>query len=139
MSQSLSPEQSEGTDQTTEYYQTLLKLQEVKSMIQAITGEENFQKSVLQCKSPILVDFWATWCGPCQATAPILEELAKEYAGKIDFAKVNVDENSPLASKYGVAAIPTMLIFKDGKAVQQIVGYKPKKELKKSLDALLEG
>jgi len=108
-------------------------------MIQAIVGEANFQKSVLQSKAPILVDFWASWCAPCLATAPVLEELTKEYAGKINFAKVNVDENGSLASKCGIAAIPTMLIFKDGQPVQQIIGYKPKKELKKILDGLLEG
>ena len=102
-------------------------------MIQAIAGEDNFQNIVLQSKSPVLVDFWAQWCGPCLATAPILEELAKEYTGKIDFAKVDVDVNGPLAAKYGIASIPTMLVFKDGQPVQQIIGYKPKKELQKVL------
>ena len=108
-------------------------------MIQQIEGEDNFQKAVLESKSPVLVDFWAQWCAPCLAAAPVLEELAKEYAGKISFAKVNVDGNSSVAAKYGIAAIPTMLIFKDGQPVQQIVGYKPKKELKKTQDELLEG
>jgi thioredoxin 1 len=108
-------------------------------MIQAIVGEDDFQNVVLQSKSPILVDFWAQWCGPCLAAAPVLEELEKEYTGKIDFAKVNVDENGPLAVKYGIAAIPTMLIFKGGQPVQQILGYKPKKELEKVLDGVLEG
>ena len=107
--------------------------------MQSIVGEDIFQKTVLQSKVPVLVDFWAQWCGPCMATAPILEELAKDYDGKISFAKVNVDENSPLAAKYGIAAIPTMLIFKDSQPVQQITGYKPKKELKKMLDRVLEG
>ena len=106
-------------------------------MMQSIVGEDNFQNVVLQSKSPVMVDFWAQWCGPCLATAPILEELAKEYAGKIDFAKVDVDANGPLAAKYGIAAIPTMLVFKGGQPVQQIMGYKPKKELKKVLDEVL--
>jgi thioredoxin 1 len=105
-------------------------------MIQSIKGEDNFQNAVLQSKLPVLVDFWAEWCAPCLATAPILEELAKEYDGKINFAKLNVEENGSLASKYGIAAIPTMLIFKDSQPAQQIVGLKPKKELKKILDEL---
>jgi len=108
-------------------------------MIQPIVGEDSFQETVLQAKSPVMVDFWAQWCGPCLATAPVLEELAKEYAGKIDFAKVDVDANGPLAVKYGIASIPTMIVFKSGQAVQQIIGYRAKKELKKVLDGVLEG
>jgi thioredoxin 1 len=107
-------------------------------MIQSIVGEDNFQKAVLQSQLSILVDFWAQWCAPCLAAAPILEELAKEYAGKVNFAKVNVDDSSSLAAKYGIAAIPTMLIFKNGQPVQQIIGLKPKKELKKILNELSE-
>ena len=106
-------------------------------MIQSIVGEDNFQSIVLQSKSPVMVDFWAQWCGPCLASAPVLEELAKEYAGKMNFAKVDVDANGPLAAKYGIAAIPTMLVFKGGQPVQQITGYKPKKDLKKVLDEVL--
>lgn len=106
-------------------------------MPQSIVGEDNFQNVVLQSKSPVVVDFWAQWCAPCLAAAPILEELEKEYDGKINFAKVNVDENGPLAAKYGIAAIPTMLVFKGGQPVQQILGYRPKKEFKKVFDEVL--
>ena len=106
-------------------------------MVQPIVGEDNFQKDVLQSELPVMVDFWAKWCGPCLASAPVLEELSAEYAGKISFAKVDVDENSSLAVKYGVAAIPTMLIFKGGQPVEQVTGYKSKKELKKTIDKVL--
>jgi len=105
-------------------------------VIQSITDENDFQNTVLQSKLPVLVDFWAQWCAPCLAAAPIMEELAKEYDGKINFAKVNVANNSSLATKYNVAAIPTMLVFKDSQPVQQIVGLKAKNDLKKMLDGL---
>lgn len=108
-------------------------------MIQSIVGEDNFQKNVLQSKLPALVDFWASWCAPCLAAAPILEELAREYNGKVNFAKVNVEDNSSLAAKYGIAAIPTLLIFKNSQLIQQITGYRPKREFKRIFDELLEG
>lgn len=107
-------------------------------MVDAATDEQEFDQKVLQASMPVLVDFWATWCAPCLAAAPILDELAQTYQGKIGFVKVNVEDNSSLAARYGVAAIPTMIIFRNGQPVQQIVGLKSKKDLQKTLDATLE-
>jgi thioredoxin 1 len=101
--------------------------------------EAKFDESVLKAKMPALVDFWAPWCGPCRMVAPIVEELAGEYDGKVAFFKINVDDNSKIASKYGVMSIPTLILFKSGQPVSNIVGYRPKAELKKSLDAALAG
>ncbi len=96
--------------------------------------DKAFDDKVLKASVPVLVDFWAPWCGPCRAVAPILDELAKEYKGKVTFARLNVDESPQNASKYGISAIPTLLIFKEGKPISQIVGFRPKAELKKALD-----
>jgi len=98
----------------------------------------NFDQMVLQAEMPVLVDFWAPWCRPCIMTAPVLEELAEEYAGRITIAKLDVDQNAKTAAKYGIMAIPNLIIFKNGKPVSQIVGFKPKAELKRSLDAVLD-
>ncbi len=106
-------------------------------MVEAITGDEEFQKSVLDSSIPVLVDFWAQWCAPCLAAAPLIEELSKEYEGRMSFTKVNVEDNSAIAAKYGIAAIPTLLVFKNGEPAQQVVGLKSKKDLKKMLDSLL--
>ena len=99
--------------------------------------DTTFDQLVLQSKTPVLVDFWAPWCRPCQMVAPILEELAEEYSNKLTFAKLNVDQNAKIAAKYGIMTIPNLIIFKGGKPASQIVGYKPKKELKRDLDTAL--
>ncbi len=100
-------------------------------------NDSSFDQIVLQSKMPVLVDFWAAWCGPCRMVAPIVEELAGEYEGKITVVKLNVDENSKTASQYGVMSIPTLLVFKDGAPVSNIVGFRPKAELKRNLDDVL--
>ena len=100
--------------------------------------DANFDQAVLQAQTPVLVDFWAPWCRPCLMAAPVLEELAEEYAGRITIAKLDVDQNARTAAKYHIMAIPNLIIFKNGTPVSQIVGYKPKAELKRDLDAALE-
>ena len=100
--------------------------------------DSNFDQMVLQAETPVLVDFWATWCGPCRMVAPVVEELAKEYEGRVRFAKVDVDQNPKTASRYGIMSIPTLLLFKKGEPISNIVGFRPKAELKQSLDAVLE-
>lgn len=96
--------------------------------------QENFAKEVLQSPQPILVDFWAEWCGPCKALGPILDELAQEYDGKIRIGKVNIDEHQSLAAEYGIHSIPTLLIFRQGQVADQIVGLRSKRDLKASFD-----
>ena len=100
--------------------------------------DANFNEVVLQAKIPVLVDFWAPWCGPCRMVAPVVDELAEEYEGRVTFAKVDVDQNPKTASKYGVMSIPTLLVFNNGSPITNIVGFRPKTELKKSLDDVLE-
>jgi thioredoxin 1 len=94
----------------------------------------DFDQQVLQSDIPALVDFWAAWCGPCRTVGPIVEELADEYKGKVKVAKLDVDNNKQVASKYGVRGIPTLMLFKDGQVVDQIVGAVPKSRIKELLD-----
>jgi thioredoxin 1 len=102
-------------------------------------SEDKFAEMVLKAKTPALVDFWAPWCGPCKMVAPLVDELANEYEGKIAFLKVNVDDNPQIAGQYGVMSIPTLIIFKNGQPVSNIVGFRPKAELKKNIDTALAG
>ena len=96
--------------------------------------QENFAQEVLQSVSPVLVDFWAEWCGPCKMIAPILDELADEYDGRVKIGKVNIDEQQGVAAEYGIRAIPTLLLFHKGQVADQIVGLHSKRDLKASFD-----
>jgi len=103
-----------------------------------IIDDDNFDQTVLQAETPVLVDFWATWCRPCLMLAPILDELAEEYGSKLTIARLDVDQNPRAASKYRIMSIPTLLLFKKGEPVSHIVGYRPKAELKKDLDTFVD-
>lgn len=96
---------------------------------------ENFEKEVINSKKTILVDFWASWCGPCQMIAPIVEEISNEMSGKIEIGKLNVDEQPEIVIKYDVMSIPTLILFKEGKMVDTIIGYHTKKEILEFINA----
>lgn len=106
-------------------------------MVKELT-DGNFSQEVLQDQGVVLVDFWAPWCGPCRMVGPIVEELAVEYEGKIKVGKVNTDENQKLASEYRVMSIPTLIVFKGGRPVDQVVGAMPKQALAKRLSGWLQ-
>ncbi len=99
--------------------------------------DANFDTEVLKSETPVLVDFWAPWCGPCRMVAPVVDELSDEYDGKVKFVKLNTDDNVGTATKYQIRSIPTLLVFKGGEPVGQIIGFRPKSDLKKRLDAAL--
>ena len=103
-----------------------------------ILTEANFTQEVLESLTPVLVDFWAPWCGPCKMIAPVLDELAGEYDGRVRVGKVNIDEEQDLAVKFGVRAVPTLLLFSQGQVEDQIVGAKSKRQMKEFLDRVLE-
>lgn len=100
--------------------------------------DSNFEEEVLKSDKPCLVDFWAEWCGPCRMVGPIVEEIAKEYAGKLKVGKLNVDQNGQTAVKYGIMSIPSLLIFDQGKVVDQIVGAAPKKQFVERIDKIVK-
>ncbi len=102
-----------------------------------IVTDSNFKEEVLESTGPVMVDLWADWCGPCHIIAPAIEELAREYQGRVKVAKLDVDANPETATKYGIRSIPTLLFFKNGQVVDHAVGAVPKKELADKLDSLL--
>lgn len=100
-------------------------------------GDGDFSKEVLQSDTPVLVDFWATWCAPCRAIAPAVEALAQQYQGKVKFTKLNIDDNQDTPQQYGIRSIPTLLVFKGGKVVEQIVGAVPKPRIEAAITKAL--
>jgi thioredoxin 1 len=106
-------------------------------MADVIFTDANFDQEVLQSKTPVVVDFWAVWCTPCRIVSPVIEELAKEYEGKVKVGKLNVDENQQTSGKYGIMSIPSILIFKNGQPVKTIIGAQGKEKYQKEIEEAL--
>jgi thioredoxin 1 len=111
--------------------------EEMASDLVAAVTDGNFEASVLQSETPVLVDFWAAWCGPCRALAPVVDEIAKAYEGKLKVMKMDVDSNTMTPGRYGIRGIPALLIFKGGKVAEQIVGFVPKEHIDDTLKRVL--
>jgi thioredoxin 1 len=99
--------------------------------------DDNFESEVIKSDKPVLVDFWAEWCAPCHMVSPVVEEIGRDYAERLKVGKVNVDQNSKTASQYGIMSIPSLLFFKEGKVVDQVIGAVPKNHLKEKVDKVL--
>ena len=106
-------------------------------MSESVFTDANFKKEVLESKTPVLVDFWAEWCGPCRMLGPIVEKISKDYAGKLKVGKLNVDDNPDTPGNFGIQGIPTILLFKNGQLVQRLVGYQPEDSIKSEIEQVI--
>lgn len=106
-------------------------------MAEIIINEENFEQEVVNSNMIVLLDFWASWCGPCKMLLPVIDEIAKEYEGKIKVGKVNTDDNMSLTSKFQITSIPCLIIFKNGKPINKMTGFMPKNKIKEELESIL--
>jgi thioredoxin 1 len=105
--------------------------------MELVINEQNFEQEVVNSDIPVLLDFWAPWCGPCKMLLPVIDEISKEYDGKIKVGKVNTDENMTLSSKFQITSIPCLIIFKGGKAINKMVGFRPKNDIMKEIDNVI--